>query len=622
MARQPINRLRNVYPDPADGRDRAYTPPVAVAPPATLPLRGVALPVLDQGGSAACTGFALATVIHHLLQRAGRSADAPVSPWMLYSMARRYDEFPGSSDRGSSLRGALRGWHRHGACSAALWPSDPMPPASFDQSRDWWGDAVRRPLGAYYRVDPRALSDLHAALAETGVLFASAICHAGWREGHGPRPRRGSDGQPAPWEIPLRRPRARDGGHAFAIVGYDDSGFLVQNSWGKAWGSRGLARLTYADWLAHAMDCWVLQLGVVTAEHRRVARTATPSPRAGDGGLSMDSRLSRHQLAPYVVGMQGDGRLAFAGGFRTSEDDVRTLTEDFLDAARRDWRVRPGQPLDIAIYAHGGLVSERDAGAAFARWWPALYDSRRMPVFLFWESDLASTIASRLGDVATLAQRPASGAFAQLGHWWDARVESLLAPAGSALWSEIKSRAWATSDGPESGVQTLFRCLAKSSVAREHRLRVHLVGHSAGSIVLAALIDRLAAREWAFESVTFLAPALSVATFEERVAPWIQARRVRRLRQFHLADAIEQRDGTARAALGYGRSLLYLVSEAFEGGRSTPILGLDRDFPARLRTHRNVGVHIAPGPASSATSHGAFDDDALTLASVIANMGR
>ncbi len=614
MARQPINRLRNVHPDPADGRDRAYAPSVSVAPPATL-ARGVSLPVLDQGGSAACVGFALATVIHHLLHRAGRSADAPVSPWMLYSMARRYDEFPGSADRGSSLRGALRGWHRHGACASTMWPSDPMPPASLDRSRDWWGDAVRRPLGAYYRVDPRSLSDMHAALAETGVLFASAICHAGWREGRSPEPRRRSGGKRALWEIPIRRLRARDGGHAFAIVGYDESGFLVQNSWGESWGSQGLARLTYADWLAHAMDCWVLQLGVVTAEHRRVARSPTPSPRAGDGGLSMDSRLSRHQLAPYVVGMQGDGRLASAGGFRTSEDDLRALTEDFLDAARRDWRVRPGRPLDIAIYAHGGLVSERDAGAAFARWWPALYDSRRLPVFLFWESDLASTIASRLGGVAALAPRPASGAFSRLGDWWDQRLESLLAPAGSALWSEIKSKAWATSDGPESGVQTLFRHLANSAVAREHPLRVHLVGHSAGSIVLAALIDRLAAREWSFESVTFLAPALSVASFRERVVPWLDARRVRRFTQFHLADAVEQRDDTARAALGYGRSLLYLVSGAFEGDRRTPILGLERDFPASLAKRRNVLVHAAPGPSSGATSHGAFDDDASTLAS-------
>jgi len=42
---------------------------------------------------------------------------------MLYSMARRYDEFPGDPDidTGSSLRGAIKGWYKHGACSDRLW---------------------------------------------------------------------------------------------------------------------------------------------------------------------------------------------------------------------------------------------------------------------------------------------------------------------------------------------------------------------------------------------------------------------------------------------------------------------------------------------------------------------
>src|SRR3954469_5390508 len=31
---------------------------------------------------------------------------------------------------------------------------------------DWWLDAVRRPLGAYYRVDTRSITDMHVALNE------------------------------------------------------------------------------------------------------------------------------------------------------------------------------------------------------------------------------------------------------------------------------------------------------------------------------------------------------------------------------------------------------------------------------------------------------------------------
>ena len=108
----PASRARKartpVVPDQVDFRDRAYMPQVRSRPPAQkLPSRRI--PVLNQGQTSACTGFALASVVQWLLMDA--SPKERVSPYMLYSMARRYDEFPGSkSDTGSSLRGALKGW--------------------------------------------------------------------------------------------------------------------------------------------------------------------------------------------------------------------------------------------------------------------------------------------------------------------------------------------------------------------------------------------------------------------------------------------------------------------------------------------------------------------------------
>ena len=149
--------VRNVVPDRLDLRDRPYQPSIARAPGASFyALARAKLPVLDQGDTNACTGFSLASIIRGLLHVAGRQADAKagVSPFMLYSMARRYDEFPGSKqDTGSSLRGAMKGWYKHGACRAELWRGLDMPPAPSDPQEDWWQDAARRPLGAYYRVD-------------------------------------------------------------------------------------------------------------------------------------------------------------------------------------------------------------------------------------------------------------------------------------------------------------------------------------------------------------------------------------------------------------------------------------------------------------------------------------
>jgi hypothetical protein len=597
----------NVTPDRLDLRDRPYLPAVALAPPPSLRPSGRP-PPMDQGDTSACTGFALAAVVDHLLTRSGRAKDSGVSPWMLYSMARRYDEFPGvAEDAGSSLRGALKGWFKHGACSAALWKGLEMPRTRDAAGEDWWLDAVNRPLGAYYRVDMRSVTDMHVALNEVGTLYASTLTHAGWFE---------VDAKSA--TIPLKARKASDGGHAFAIVGYDRAGFLVRNSWGREWGDGGYATLTYEDWLANAMDCWVAQLGVVTDEHRRVAAQATPKAASGEAVLSPDRVLQNHQLAPYVIDMENNGELSRSGSFRTSPEDVRALAHEYLDAARRQWKLAAGKPIDIALYAHGGLTSESEAASTFARWMPALYDARKFPVFLMWESDLWSTLANAFADAARAA--PAGGPLESLSRWWNERLEGLLAPAGTALWGEMKQNAAAISSGATSGGRRFFDALRASPVAKAHPLRLHLVGHSAGSVALAFLVDRLAAQEWEFESVTFLAPAITVERFTERVAPWLASGHVKRYRHYQLSDAAELADPTTRPLLGYGRSLLYLVSRSFEGHGESPILGMQRHFPAALARRPNVRVVTAPAAEAAVTTHGGFDDDGATIRSVIAGM--
>ena len=106
-----------------------------------------------------------------------------ISGFMLYSMARRYDEWAeddDTKDSGSSLRGALKGWAKHGASRHKLWPDLEMPDATNEPATDWWLDAVKRPLGAYYRIAPENVRDMHVALSEVGAIYASAFTHDGW----------------------------------------------------------------------------------------------------------------------------------------------------------------------------------------------------------------------------------------------------------------------------------------------------------------------------------------------------------------------------------------------------------------------------------------------------------
>ena len=179
------------------------------------------VPILDQGQEGACTGFGLATVVNYLLSSFRDAAfrdRAPVSPRMLYDMARRYDEWPGENYEGSSARGAMKGWHKHGVCSEALWPYK-VSASKDDLTAERSADARRRLLGAYFRVNHLDLVAMHSAICEVGVLYATAQVHSGWDKV-------GSDGI-----IPQRE--KIEGGHAFAIVGYDarrvlDSKFVGQ----------------------------------------------------------------------------------------------------------------------------------------------------------------------------------------------------------------------------------------------------------------------------------------------------------------------------------------------------------------------------------------------------------
>jgi hypothetical protein len=119
---------------------------------------------------------------------------------MLYEMGRRYDEWKGENYDGTSLRGAMKGWHKHGVASRKEWPFDPKKPGSLTQKRE--EDAKRRPLGAYFRVVDRDVSHMQAAV----VLVAVALGYAVYlvRSGLG---RGGGASRERPSRDPSRRPR-------------------------------------------------------------------------------------------------------------------------------------------------------------------------------------------------------------------------------------------------------------------------------------------------------------------------------------------------------------------------------------------------------------------------------
>lgn len=116
---QQLQRTFDAFPDRIDAQDWAYQPSLRPLPDQLINCHLVP-EILDQGQDGACTGFALAAVINYLLAR--RGTKRIVSPRMLYELVRRYDEWPGENYAGSSARGAMKAWERHGVCTRNEWP--------------------------------------------------------------------------------------------------------------------------------------------------------------------------------------------------------------------------------------------------------------------------------------------------------------------------------------------------------------------------------------------------------------------------------------------------------------------------------------------------------------------
>jgi hypothetical protein len=214
-----------------------------------------------------------------------------------------------------------------------------------------------------------------------------------------------------------------------------------------------------------------------------------------------------------------------------------------------------------------------------------------------------------------------------------------LAEIGAFAWSEMKEKSeemW-IDDGAAPGERghvggyILLR-LEELQKARP-ALTIDLVGHSAGSIVICAMLAAIKAqnRQIKFRNVLFLAPAVRLDVFKAAVTPPLL---FRQFRLFTMTDEAEKADKLV--GLIYPRSLLFLVSGLFEDKPGTPLAGLARHIKTRTSSagasyddlrgwladdHRLVlspsGDEAIDGLRTRAAHHGDFDNDPMTLASLL-----
>lgn len=627
-----VNRILNVRPDTLDFRDKMYEANLYEVP-TRIDLKEYKkwkVPILDQGQEGACTGFGLATVANYLLRRRKVVTDPkPVSARMLYEMAKRYDEWPGESYSGSSARGAIKGWYKHGVCGDECWPYDVnKQDRRLNEVRV--GDALRRPLGAYYRVNHKDLVAMHSAMAEVGVLYATATVHKGWND-------IGPGGL-----IPFSE--AVLGGHAFAVVAYDERGFWIQNSWGKDWGEGGFAIISYDDWLLNATDVWVARLGAPVTLSKVQSTAISHSAAAGKS-----EAYSYSDLRPHIISIGNDGQLQEGGDFGTSKEEVAGLFEEDFQQVTKGWKKKR-----LLLYAHGGLVLEKTAVQRLADYRKALLKAEVYPVSFIWRSDGWTTITNILQD-ALRRRRPEGFLDASKDFMLD-RLDDALEPIARALtgklqWDEMKENAQLATESKTGGARIALGHIANLAKAYKEDFEIHVVGHSAGSIFHAPLLQLLTTKGKIstgrlkdqagyglnVKSCTLWAPACTIDLFKETYLPAIRNNTINRFALFTLTDRAEQDDHCARI---YNKSLLYLVSNAFERKQripvfqphGTPILGMekfikkDNELSELFKTGRadlvlapNSSPEGSPGHSAS-QSHGDFDDDKATVNATLARI--
>jgi len=605
------NKVLDVRKDRLDLRDRVYMPVLKDLPKTYPDFTDIELiikcykatdMILDQGADGACTGYALATVINYLQWKKVISENyrdflenplgfeiKKVSSKMLFNLARVYDEWDGEDYEGSSCRGAMKGWHKHGVCRENLWEF------TQDEPNDGWQkDAVEQPLGAYYRVNKDSIVDMQSAICEVGALYVSANLHDGW------------------WRLKdIERIEIQDvtvdipyipydtfpvGSHAFVIVGYTRYGFIIQNSWGTNWGNSGFAILSYRDWLEHGMDVWVAVMGVpvdidVSPDTYSNLSLSVKCNEAVEGTQTIKRALhysyQNPNLKPVDEEVAYQHTLVINSYGRAKHTIVRTSSVEkstriiAYDNIKKWLEERPTHKR-VAIYALGGFKDEKEYISKIRVMIPYFLENGIYPIFLTWQESyikaIEESIDNKFKDIEVKTPDEVEALNRAIENY--ARKIST-----RAIWSEIKEksinankkRIFGFKENSRIPVSGALYILTDSldRLKREIKpdIEINAIAHSAGSqLVSTNWLRELAKRGLKLNSMHLLSPTVSIQDCNIYIKPAID-KGVLNMSDIYIY--IMDRDVEMIDSVGrYGKSILYLISRSLDHLHKTPLLGL------------------------------------------------
>ena len=463
----PASLVAAAWPDPPDSRDWFYIPPMRAPQNAVIPSRDDARVVRNQRSEPACVGFALAALIDDQRRRINGNAP-PISARMLYEMALTQDEWIDDRAGGTSLRAGIKGFFQSGACGEDVAPWVPGQ-RGWAMSRRAARDASKVTAGAYFRLRHR-LADFQSAIQEMGTIVVSAYLHAGWVRSDGKRIH----------TIRHSQTRFKDNAaHAFAVIGYDAEGFIIQNSWGPHWGGwnglDGVAHWSYADWAENLIDGWVVRLA---PEAPSGFGLVPPGGTPGDADLPSPirnlARAPRHALLGHVIHAERDGiveigRLGLGlGALREAVAELCNPNEDLHCP-------------HLLILYHDPFFGSEAISRIAAYLTPTLLKNGIFPLHLVYGVDELTTVTARMKQEAAFVSERFGQASGEAGDYLERRAGRLC----GRLMTDFMAgaRAAAQPGGP------LWQAGAALCIEAAKGRSLTLLSFGAGAIAASAQVD-------------------------------------------------------------------------------------------------------------------------------------
>jgi hypothetical protein len=208
----------------------------------------------DQLGTGSCVGWASAdSVLRWHFVKAGIVANTEqLSVRFAWMAAKETDEFVSTpttfiESDGTSLKAALDIARKYGAVKDKLLPfgSGALYPGEVNT---FYAIAAQLKIASYFNLGT-TLNSWRKWLATNGPILTRLDCDKAWMEASA------TNGQLTTYDR-----ITANGGHAVALVGYDQTGFIVRNSWGTSWGDKGFAYASDAYALAAFSEAYGVSL--------------------------------------------------------------------------------------------------------------------------------------------------------------------------------------------------------------------------------------------------------------------------------------------------------------------------------------------------------------------------